>query len=63
VAPSPYFDTITPPENYEILGVPPGRYRLRTWSETSRSVERVITVHGGDFTPIELSIDGRSEAR
>jgi plastocyanin len=63
VAPSPYFDAITPPENYEILGVPPGRYRLRTWSETSPSVDRVITVHGGGFTPIELSIDGRSKAR
>ncbi len=63
VSPSPYFDTIDPPGTYEILGVPPGRYQLRSWSESTPSVARVVTVHGGDFTPIDLTIGGRSEAR
>jgi plastocyanin len=63
VAPSPYFDTIYPPDTYEIRGVPPGRYRLRTWTETMPGVARLVAVHGGKSTPIELSIDGRSEDR
>jgi plastocyanin len=60
VAPSPYFDILELPGTYEIQHVPPGRYRLRTWSETLPSVEKTVTIRGGSSTSIGISIDGRA---
>jgi plastocyanin len=56
VAPSPYFDTARPSGEYELVDVPPGRYRLETWSESLSSSSLDITVQPGRSTSVEFSM-------
>jgi plastocyanin len=56
VAPSPYFDTVRPSGEYELVDVPPGRYRLETWSESLSGSSLDVTVRPGRSTSVELSV-------
>jgi len=56
VAPSPYFDTARPSGEYELVDVPPGRYRIETWSESLSGSSLDVTVQPGSSTSIELSL-------
>lgn len=47
VAPTRYFTVLRGAGAFEIDGVPPGRYRLRTWSEKLPDVVRDVTVGAG----------------
>lgn len=60
VAPTPYFDTVHPPADYEIRGVPPGRYELRSWGEATPSVAEIVRIRAGGSASIELAIDGEA---
>jgi len=55
VAPSPYFATFRPPGSYEIRDVPPGRYRLHAWSESSSATTRAVTVGSGESVEAEIA--------
>jgi len=57
VAPSIRFHTVEPPSRYEIVGVPPGRYRVATWSEALPSTSHVVTVQPGQAFSLELPIE------
>jgi plastocyanin len=59
VAPSPYFDTVAASGAFEIPGVPPGTYRLRTWNEKLPEVVRDVTVHAGTASRVDVVIDER----
>jgi hypothetical protein len=63
VAPTSHFHTLQPPGRYEILGVPPGRYRLSTWGDALPSANRIVTVQRGQFSSIELAIEGGGAVR
>jgi hypothetical protein len=59
VAPTPHFQTLEPPASYTIAGVPPGDYRLATWSDEVQSAEDVITVRPRRATSVELALEHR----
>jgi hypothetical protein len=63
VAPTSYFHTVQPPGRYEIVDVPPGRYRLSTWGDTLPSANQVVTVQPGQASSIELAIEGGGAVR
>ncbi len=54
VAPSPFFSTAGPSGAFEISGVPPGRYKLRTWCEKLPGTELSISVKAGE--PLTLDV-------
>jgi plastocyanin len=56
VAPSPWFDRVGPDGGFAIAGVPPGSYRLRTWSERLPESARSVTVSPGATLSVELSL-------
>ena len=51
----PYFAVTDGMGRFQAHHVPPGRYRLRVWHETLRSVERIVTV--SSETPESLMIE------
>jgi plastocyanin len=57
VAPTPHFYKVQPPGRYEIVDVPPGRYRLATWGDALPSAAAVVTVQPGRSASIELAIE------
>jgi plastocyanin len=61
VAPLPYFDTVEGPGSYEIREVPPGRYRLGTWSETGPGPDRTVSVGAGKWVRVEIPIESGGE--
>jgi hypothetical protein len=56
VAPSPWFATLGADGHFAIPGVPPGRYRLATWSERLPSTRREITVRAGETAPLVVAL-------
>jgi hypothetical protein len=56
VAPSPYHEIVRASGAFEIRAVPPGRYRLRTWSPILPEANRGVTIAGGQIAEIDISI-------
>jgi plastocyanin len=56
VAPSPWFATADAAGDFEIRGVPPGRYRARTWNEKLPEVAADVTVRAGGRARLDLAI-------
>lgn len=56
VAPSPYFGTVEQGGEVELGNLPPGRYELRTWSESIPSASISVRVHPGRTTDVEIPI-------
>ncbi|HYK87315.1 MAG TPA: carboxypeptidase regulatory-like domain-containing protein, partial [Acidobacteriota bacterium] len=50
VVPTPYFAVTGKDGEYEIKGVPPGKYTLKTWSEEGKPVTQEIEVANGTVT-------------
>ncbi len=50
VVPTPYFAVTDKEGRYEIKGVPPGKYTLRTWSEEGKPVAQETEVTNGTVT-------------
>jgi plastocyanin len=50
VVPTPYFAVTDKAGNFEIKGVPPGPYTLKTWSEDGKPVTQAVTVSGATTT-------------
>ena len=61
VAPSPWFDTVDPIGAWEIGAVPPGRYRLQTWSEFTDGDAKPVVVRAGVATAVEILASGQAE--
>ena len=55
VAPSDHFAVVEPPQAWEIQGVPPGRYRVRAWGETTSAHGNAITVTPGASVATEIA--------
>jgi plastocyanin len=55
VVPTPYFALTNREGQYEIKGVPPGKYTLTTWSEEGKPVTQSIDVTSGNVT-VNLSV-------
>lgn len=51
----PYFTVTDSMGRFQLNHVPSGRYRLRVWHETLRSLERIITV--SSETPESIMIE------
>jgi len=56
VAPTPWFDVVRPGGRFEIRGVPPGAWRIRTWCERLPALSREVTVGAGTAVDLELAI-------
>lgn len=56
VAPSPYYALAKPDGAFEIRGVPPGRYRIRTWCERLPQAGDVVEILADRDTEIRLAI-------
>jgi len=50
VAPTPYFAVTDKEGNFEIKGVPPGTYTLKTWSEEGKPATQSVTLTGESAT-------------
>jgi hypothetical protein len=56
VAPTRHFAMVSPSGRFEIPGVAPGRYRLRTWCDRLPASAREIQVQPGKGATVELVI-------
>ena len=56
VTPSPLFATPSPGGEYRIADVPPGRYRLRVWSERLPVWTRDLELRAGDRAEVEVRL-------
>ena len=56
VAPSPWWAVAGRDGAWSIPGVPPGRYRLRAWSEKLPGATRVVEIAPGERLAVELAI-------
>jgi plastocyanin len=59
VAPSPWFTVAGADGRWALPGVPPGRFRLRTWSEKLPPLERVVET-GRGTTLLDLHLGERA---
>ena len=50
VAPTPYFTVTDKDGSFEIKGVPPGHYTLKTWSEEGKPTTAAVDVGAGTAT-------------
>jgi hypothetical protein len=56
VVPTPHHARVGADGAFRIRGIPPGRYRLRTWNATLPALEREIEVAPGAAAPLELTL-------
>ena len=56
VAPTPYYDVVRPSGAFAIRDVPPGRYRLKTWSRRLPETSREITLAAGTTLSLEIPL-------
>jgi plastocyanin len=55
VVPTPYFAVTDKDGNFEIKGVPPGQYTLKTWSEDAKPTTQTVTVPN-TTTTVDLTV-------
>ena len=65
---TPYFtvaeiDEKTQKATFEVKGLPPGRYRLRTWHKRLAEEEREVVVEEGKTASCDLSLSRRARRR
>ncbi len=60
VSPSPWFAVASTSGDFEIAGVPAGRYTLRAWNERLPETLRPLTLAPGDRRRIEISLDAEA---
>lgn len=53
---TPYFATTDKSGNFEIKNVPPGEYKLVTWSEKLKSAEQAVTVKASKTATVDLTM-------
>ncbi len=56
---NPYFGVTAKDGSFTIKNVPPGTYKLKTWHEKLRSVEKEVTVEGGKTTEVAFALKKR----
>jgi plastocyanin len=56
VAPTRLFAVPSPSGDFRIPNVPPGRYRLRVWSERVPGLARELTLDGDEHVRLELAL-------
>jgi len=56
VAPSPWFAVAGPGGTFDIPGIPPGRYKLKTWCEKLPATEREIEIRPGELLALDLAL-------
>lgn len=56
VAPGPHFARVSSGGAFAIDGVPPGRYRLRTWCERLPETSRTLDLAAGDERVVEIPL-------
>ena len=56
VSPSPWLTVAKPTGEFELRGVPPGRYRLRVWNERLPETDQVIEVVAGGTRRVEVPV-------
>ncbi len=59
---NPFFGLVTKDGGYEIKGVPPGEYTLKTWYENPKKLRpksEKVTVKAGDSTQVDFSLSRR----
>lgn len=56
VAPSPWWALADADGRYEIRGVPPGRYTVRTWSQRLPSAKRAVVLETGEQGRLDLAV-------
>jgi plastocyanin len=61
VGPSKYLTLVNAQGDYSLFGVPPGRYRLRTWSDAHSNFDREITLQPGELAWGEIRLDLETE--
>jgi plastocyanin len=59
VTPSPWFATAEASGEYQIADVPPGQYRLWTWSEGNAPAAHDVTVRAGASAQVDVAIRSR----
>jgi len=62
VAPSPWYALAGAGGRFEIRGVPPGRYRLRTWAERLPATSRAVTIEAGAALEVTIELGAGSSA-
>jgi plastocyanin len=62
VAPSPYYAVVRASGAFGMEGVPPGRYRIRTWSEKLPEASRTIEVAPGEVRTVRLTVGEARES-
>lgn len=56
VVETPYFTTTNKAGQFEIKGVPPGKYTLIAWGEKLKQVEQPITVEDGKTATVNITM-------
>lgn len=55
VVQNPYFSLTDKKGNFEIKGVPPGKYRLKVWHEKLKEVSQEVVVEAGKTAVVEFA--------
>jgi hypothetical protein len=58
VTPSPYYSQVNASGGYEIRNVPPGKYRMRTWSRKLPTTDREIEILEGKVSETLIPFQG-----
>jgi plastocyanin len=61
VTPSPHLALADERGEYSLVGVPPGRYRLRTWSGAHTAFDQEVTLRAGESAWREIDIEVAAE--
>jgi len=56
VAPSPWLAVAKPTGEFELRGVPPGRYRLRVWNERLPEAGQIVEVTAGATRRVDVPV-------
>ena len=62
VSPSEYLAVVDSGGEYSLADVPPGRYRLRTWSDAYANFDREITLRPGESAWRQIPLEAKADA-